>query len=114
MEATRAAAAALPLLRMAVGVTVMTCDGAAAPLDQAGDPSGRLLGYLRRHGISAGAHRCSGGQHVGEALLAEAAESGAGLLVMGGYGQSRFRELLLGGATATVLQSMTIPVLLAH
>jgi len=43
-----------------------------------------------------------------------AADLGAGLLVMGGYGHARYRELLLGGVTATVLRAMTLPVLLAH
>jgi len=38
----------------------------------------------------------------------------ADLLVMGGYGHSRFREILLGGATRTILESMTVPVLMSH
>jgi nucleotide-binding universal stress UspA family protein len=38
----------------------------------------------------------------------------AGLLVMGGYGHTRLRELLLGGVTRTMLDSMTVPVLMAH
>jgi nucleotide-binding universal stress UspA family protein len=51
---------------------------------------------------------------TGEALLSLAANLNSSLLVMGCYGTSRFREILLGGATRTVLESMTIPVLMSH
>ena len=51
---------------------------------------------------------------VGEALLSEAAEVGAGLLVMGAWGHRRVVERLLGGATRTLVHSMTMPVLFAH
>jgi nucleotide-binding universal stress UspA family protein len=64
-------------------------------------------------GFGDGARRVDGGD-VGEALLSTAADMGAGMLVMGGYGHSRYRELLLGGVTSTVLRAMTLPVLLAH
>jgi nucleotide-binding universal stress UspA family protein len=47
-------------------------------------------------------------------LLSEAADRGADLLVMGCYGHGRAREWVLGGATRTILQSMTLPVLMAH
>jgi nucleotide-binding universal stress UspA family protein len=49
-----------------------------------------------------------------ETLLSRAADMGADLLVMGGYGHSRLRELVLGGTTRTVLASMTVPTLMAH
>ena len=51
---------------------------------------------------------------IGNALLSLCAVQGSDLLVMGGYGHTRFREILLGGATRTVLESMTLPVLMAH
>jgi nucleotide-binding universal stress UspA family protein len=51
---------------------------------------------------------------VAEALLSHAADSGAELLVMGGYGHPRAWELALGGVTRTILQSMTLPVLMSH
>jgi nucleotide-binding universal stress UspA family protein len=53
-------------------------------------------------------------QPPGEALLSLASDVGADLLVMGCYGHTRTREFLLGGATRTVLESMTLPVLMAH
>ncbi|MFM7226912.1 MAG: universal stress protein, partial [Betaproteobacteria bacterium] len=50
----------------------------------------------------------------GEAMLSIAADLATDLIVMGGYGHTRFRELVLGGVTRTLLQSMTVPVLMAH
>lgn len=113
VEATRAVAGALPLLRAARGTTVVGFgDGAAyAP---AGDPCARLAAWLERHGIAAHTGHPPAGGYVGEALLSIACDMGAGLLVMGGYGHARYRELLLGGVTATVLRATTLPVLLAH
>jgi nucleotide-binding universal stress UspA family protein len=51
---------------------------------------------------------------VGDVLLSRAADLGADLLVIGAYGHSRVRELLLGGVTRSILQSMTLPVLMSH
>jgi nucleotide-binding universal stress UspA family protein len=51
---------------------------------------------------------------VGEWLLDRAAELGSDLIVMGGYGHARMRELVLGGVTRTVLRAMTVPVFMAH
>jgi nucleotide-binding universal stress UspA family protein len=51
---------------------------------------------------------------VGNALLSHIADRGADLLVMGAYAHSRVRELVLGGVTRTILESMTLPVLMAH
>ena len=51
---------------------------------------------------------------VGDALLSRAADLGVGMIVMGAYGHSRFREMVLGGATRDLLRHMTVPVLMAH
>ena len=60
-------------------------------------------------------HRCLElGVRVGETLLNQASDRNADLIVMGCYGHSRVRELMLGGATRTMLQSMPIPVLMSH
>ena len=56
----------------------------------------------------------SDGMSIGDVLLSRASDLGADLLVMGAYGHSRVRELLLGGVTRTVLNSMTLPVLMSH
>ena len=70
---------------------------------------------LRRHGITAIMHRdVARNREVGELLLSRAADLGADLLVMGCNGRSRAREWALGGASRSVLQAMTVPVLMAH
>jgi nucleotide-binding universal stress UspA family protein len=51
---------------------------------------------------------------IGERILTRAADSDADLIVMGAYGRSRLSELVLGGATRTLLGAMTVPVLMAH
>jgi len=47
-------------------------------------------------------------------VLSRAADTSADLIVMGAYGHSRVRELVLGGVTRTILESMTVPVLMSH
>jgi nucleotide-binding universal stress UspA family protein len=112
-ESARALAGALPLLQRARQVHVLSWDEADTPGVDATAPA---LRYLQRHGVAAQAHA----QHsrppreLGEALLSQAADLQADLLVMGCYGHGRAREWALGGVTRTVLQSMTLPVLMAH
>jgi nucleotide-binding universal stress UspA family protein len=113
-EATRAATAALPLLRAASRVTVVDFGGADTPAGIVEDPCAALGAWLGRHGVSARCGHRPLAPDVGEALLAEAAALGAGLLVMGAYGHPRLREIALGGVTETILRTMTLPVLLAH
>lgn len=122
-EAGRAVSAALPLLQQAEQVHVAIFDPDQDSAAHAGRPGAELLSYLDRHGVKAelSLHRGErqGGlmkwpSGVGEALLSHAADVAADLLVMGAYGHSRLRETLLGGVTRTVLQTMTLPVLMAH
>ena len=121
-EAARALQLALPLLQRAdhVSIAVFEVASAAHTVEDAlaSDPRP----WLARHGITAELtvhaveqHRMLNRRHeVGERLLSVASEGGADLLVMGAYGHSRFRESILGGVTRTVLDAMTIPVLMAH
>ena len=114
-EAARAVADAMPLLAAADAVTVLAIDPQPG-WDGEGDlPVVDLAVHLARHQVNAHIERTpSAGVPVGEVLLSRAADLGADLLVMGAYGRSRARELLLGGATRTILASMTIPVLMSH
>ena len=77
-------------------------------------PSADIAAYLSRHGIkiNVSVHRTK--QDIGNALLSLAATLNSGMLVMGGYGHSRFKEMIMGGATRTILESMTLPVLMSH
>lgn len=113
-SATRAVTAAIPLLKRAENVDVVVFNP-----DSRGDAHGEQPGadiglYLARHGIKVNVVRQKTDIDVGNALLSIAADLSSDMLVMGGYGHSRFREILLGGVTRTVLESMTVPVLMAH
>lgn len=113
-EAIRAILGAMPLLRAARCVIVVHLwRGSAREHDDSASCSD-IVHYLRRHGIEARALYRSHDGDIGTALLSIASDKQAGLLVMGGYGQSPLRESILGGATASVLRSMSIPILLAH
>jgi nucleotide-binding universal stress UspA family protein len=74
------------------------------------------VNYLARHGIGVevSQEQTPGGMDIGNTLLSYAADLSADLMVMGGYGHSRFREVLLGGVTNTVFKSMTIPTFMTH
>lgn len=110
-EAARAVADAMPLLEQAEKVEVVVAG--AEPI---GDlPGADIAVHLARHGINVGVHRAVVDDiDVGDVLLNRVTDLGADLMVMGGYGRSRLRELVLGGATRHILEHMTIPVLMSH
>ncbi len=113
-SATRAVTAAIPLLRRADNVDVVVFN-ADTRGDAHGEQPGADIGlYLARHGIKVNVARQKTKVDVGNALLSIATDLGSDMIVMGGYGHSRFREILLGGVTRTVLESMTVPVLMSH
>ncbi|MYN02062.1 universal stress protein [Pseudoduganella sp. DS3] len=121
-EAGRALQDALPLLRRAERVTVAIFDAETRPGVFGEPPGADILAWLARHGVSA--HLVLGqgerqgllkrGSDIGGQLLALAAERDCDLLVMGAYGHSRLRETLLGGVTRSVLDAMTLPLLMSH
>jgi nucleotide-binding universal stress UspA family protein len=83
--------------------------------DEDGLSAGDLARHLRRHGISAEVRTLdTDTEGSGEALLEEVRRTGANLLVMGGYGHSKFMDWVLGGATRYVLTHADIPVLMAR
>lgn len=113
MAATRTITNAIPLLMRAQIVQVVMFN--AQQLQANGALSGSDIAlYLARHNIKAQVLQQTTEQDIGSALLSLATDLNADLLVMGGYGHSRFREILLGGVTRTVLETMTIPVLMSH
>jgi nucleotide-binding universal stress UspA family protein len=112
-ESARAATDALPLIRRASFVTVMT----VLRHPHAGEPTGiDVAAWLARHGIEASfaATPKVTGVNTGAVLLNMLADRHIDLLVMGAYGHARAQERLLGGVTRTMLQSMTVPVLMSH
>lgn len=111
MQAARAVAAALPLLARASAVTIMTVDADHGPYWNRPE---RLEKYLAYHGIGARVLRLEAAADIGESLQAKAADIGADLLVMGGYGHGRLREWVLGGATRHVVAHPAMAVLIAN
>jgi nucleotide-binding universal stress UspA family protein len=109
-ESLRAVVGGLPFLATARAVIVITVS------DEHETGATSLLEYLAWHGIAATHRRVSSiaSRRQGEQLLAAARDAEADLLVMGGYGHTRWREYLLGGATREIVGASLIPVLLAH
>lgn len=110
-HAARALSDAMPWLQRAKAVEVVTVGSAAktAPSADAG-----LAAHLARRGIHAEIKSLSSAGDVASTLLSYAFDRSSDLLVMGAYGHSRLRESMLGGATRSILDSMTLPVLMAH
>lgn len=110
-EASSALAAAMPFLKSAVAVHLLTAASARTDADTAD----AACAYLAWHGIGCEAHVIeTGGESVGAALTSKAAAVGADLLVMGGYGHTRLRERILGGVTHHIINHPELPILLAH
>lgn len=112
-EAARAVTDAIPLLRAAATVKVITINPHG---NRHGDLPGADIGlYLTRHGVRVEVTRDDAVSiDIGNELLSRAADFDADLIVMGAYGHSRLKELVMGGATRTIIGSMTVPVLLSH
>jgi nucleotide-binding universal stress UspA family protein len=113
-EAVRAVNDALPMLRRAEQVTVLSINpeqGDARP----SPPGADVALHLARHGVKVEtSYTVAQDIAVGSAILSRASDLGADLIVMGCYGHSRFRELILGGASREILGHMTVPVLMSH
>jgi len=114
MAATRAISAALPLLRRAERAVLAVFNSGAAYGVHGEEPGADMALFLARHGVKVEVQASPTPVDVGDALLSLAADLQSDLLVMGGYGHTRFRETCLGGVTRTVMRTMTLPVLMAH
>jgi nucleotide-binding universal stress UspA family protein len=111
--AARAVADALPLLARAKAIEVVMVASTGAKADEL--PGADLGEHLARHGFKVEIKRLVAPDvDVANAILSYAADSTADFIVMGGYGHSRLREFVLGGATRGILESMTVPVLISH
>ncbi len=109
--AAHAVSSAMPLMKQAEAVEILNVT--SGPIDTV--QMDRLRDYLRLHGVNPVEHGINpGSQGTASALIDGARRSGAGLLVIGGYGHSRLRELVLGGVTRHVFANATMPVFMAH
>ena len=114
-ESARAVGDAMPLLVGADSVTVLVVDPDSLKGHVGDQPGADLATHLARHDVKAEVvSATSGGLGVGDVIIGQATDAGADMVVMGGYGHSRLRELVLGGATQSILDHMPIPVFLAH
>lgn len=113
-ESARAVQDALPFLQKAESVQVVAFNPQKGRAH--GDVPGADIGLaLARHGVRVQvAQQYAEGLDIGSQILSRAADVDADMIVMGAYGHSRMRELVLGGATRTIFQAMTVPVLLSH
>lgn len=111
--ATRAIHAALPVLEKAGNITVLVIEKKTSKDE--GQPGADVANYLARHNMNVTIEVVVNPQtSVADTVLNHVSDNGNDLVVMGGYGHSRMREFLFGGATREILEAMTVPVLMAH
>lgn len=128
-ESARALRDALPLLQRASAVEVLRIGHANTTEPGNTEPLSGVVAYLRAHGVSAKCFVQSLAPRpfsermlapsvvdtsITELLLSYAADTNSNLIVMGGYGHTRAHELVMGGVTRSMLQSMNVPVLMSH
>jgi nucleotide-binding universal stress UspA family protein len=114
MPAIRAITAALPLLQRAESVQLVLINPDERSALHGEQPGADMALYLARHGVQVEVIRERTTSTEGEALMALARDSGAGLMVTGAYGHSRYREWALGGVTRELLERAPVPLLIAH
>jgi nucleotide-binding universal stress UspA family protein len=111
-EQARTMADAMPLLRRADRITILTIEGATVV-----GPSGEQMARsLKLNGIAADSITMKpvGKRSAGETILTRADELGCDLIVKGAYTQSRLRQMIFGGTTRHILANAKLPVLMAH
>jgi nucleotide-binding universal stress UspA family protein len=113
-EATRAVTASIPFLQLAKTVLITLFNVQTDGDVHGQEPGADIAQYLARHGVHVSVEQFHRVDKIGEALLSLAAERDIDLIVMGCFGHSRFREVLMGGVTLTMLKTMTVPLLLSH
>jgi nucleotide-binding universal stress UspA family protein len=114
-EAARALHDALPLIAKAESVTVLAINPKLGGNGLGDEPGADLARHLARHGLRVTAvQTTSNGLNASDVLLNHAADLSSDLIVVGGYGHARMREILLGGVTRDLLRHATVPVLMSH
>lgn len=115
-EAARAVGDALPLIHNAEAVQILSVFSNVAEREACQKQAEDIAHHLARHGakVSTATTMTAADLQVEDVLLNTAADFGADLLVVGGYGHGRMREMVLGGVTRSLLQGATVPVLLSH
>ncbi len=110
-ETARTIAVAMPFLRNAERVTVLTVEGGFVP----GPSAEEVARHLGRNGIDATTMTAAPGRRsIGDAMVAEAASAGGDILLKGAFTNSRLRQMIFGGATRDIINGSVLPVLLAR
>ncbi|SDR63496.1 Nucleotide-binding universal stress protein, UspA family [Rhizobiales bacterium GAS113] len=113
-ESARALAEAMPYLYKSKAATVVVVDE-EHPAELQALIGTDAINHLQHHGIDASLRRVRDRKHdVAAALIEEAERLEVDLMVMGGYGHSRLREMLLGGVTHDLLHQAPVPLIIAH
>lgn len=113
-EALSAIRAALPVLQAASTVHITMVNPRKGGIDRS-DPGGALARFLARHGCRVEvAILAQTLPRASDELMRHARETGSELLVLGAYGHSRLREAVFGGATRNLLETSTLPLLMAR
>ena len=113
--AARAVHDAIPLLRTMQDVKILIVDADKMDSDTGTEPGEEISAHLSEHGIQNQVVRVlSGGAETSTIIQNEIADGNADILIMGGYGTPKLREIILGGVTRTLLNSMTVPVVMSH
>ena len=113
--AARSMKSALPLLRAADAVRVITIDGAEEKAEKDKDGRLNIVNYLERHGVSARADRVANSRNDEyKTLVEQVSENRCDLIVMGAYGHNRLKEIVLGGMTRKILQRLPVPVFMTR
>ena len=112
--ATRAINDALPLLKRSQTVELFIVENKRTAGER--ETLGVEIGHhLARHGVTIEVETVPAADiDVADAILSHVSDSSASMIVMGGYGHSRLREFVLGGATRGILSTMTVPVFMSH
>ena len=111
-EQARTIAFAMPILKRASRIVVLTVEGGAGVPGPTGQ---QLCHYLQLSGVPAKALTVGlNGRVTGEAVLEHANALGCDLLIKGAYTQSRLRQFIFGGTTRYILSNALLPVFMAH
>lgn len=109
LEATRAVALTMDIIKAAGKVTILTVGSKHVPVSPV-----ELQEYLQRHGVSADIAQIRATKNVAKTLLDTSAELGADLMISGAYSDSHERETVLGGNTQYIVDGAKMPVILVH
>jgi nucleotide-binding universal stress UspA family protein len=103
----------MPFLRKAKVVSIVTVNEDSTSMSEGSSKA--LRAHLARHDVSADVQRITAPtSKIHNAILSLAADNNADLIVMGGYGHSKFREFILGGVTRGIFETLTVPALISH